>query len=80
MGQLGINDIVHANKCWNDLMSDYRHTIHIYEGFQQLFANLREQSIATGVVTSKTKKEFQDDFVPLEHKGEKCRGTRSCSH
>ena len=34
LGQLGIEDIEHANKCWNDLMSDYRHTIHVYEGFQ----------------------------------------------
>ncbi|GIP59535.1 MULTISPECIES: HAD family hydrolase [Paenibacillus] len=65
LGQLGIEDIEHANKCWNDLMSDYRHTIHVYEGFQQVFTNLREQSIVTGVVTSKTKKEFQDDFVPF---------------
>lgn len=57
--QLGIEDIEHANKCWNDLMSDYRHTIHVYEGFQQVFTNLREQSIVTGVVTSKTKKSFK---------------------
>ncbi|MEK4351543.1 HAD family hydrolase [Paenibacillus sp. FSL R5-0744] len=65
LGQLGIEDIEHANKCWNDLMSDYRHTIHVFEGFHQLLTNLRKQSIATGIVTSKTKKEFHDDFVPF---------------
>lgn len=58
LGQLGIEDIEHANKCWNDLMSDYRHTIHVFEGFHQLLTNLRKQSIATGIVTSKTKKSF----------------------
>lgn len=63
--QLGIEDIEYANKCWNDLMNDFRHTIHVFEGFQQLLANLKKQSVATGVVTSKTKREYQDDFVPF---------------
>lgn len=67
--QLDINDVDHANKCWNDLMRDYQHTIHLFEGIQQLLIDLRKQSIMTGVVTSKTNQEFLDDFIPfgLEH-------------
>ncbi|MDQ6422561.1 HAD family hydrolase [Paenibacillus sp. LHD-117] len=63
--QLGIEDVNHANKCWNDLMRDYQHTIHVYEGIHQLLTDLRKHSIRTGVVTSKTKQEFLDDFVPF---------------
>ncbi|SEG58596.1 HAD family hydrolase [Paenibacillus sp. UNC499MF] len=63
--QLGIDDLEYANKCWNDFMREYQHTIHVYEGIQPLLAELRERSVLTGVVTSKTKQEFLDDFVPF---------------
>jgi len=65
--RLGIkdNDIEYANHCWNEFLGNYKHTIHVYEGIQQLLASLKEHSISTGVVTSKTKQEFVDDFVPF---------------
>ncbi|WP_195575089.1 HAD family hydrolase [Paenibacillus sp. 1001270B_150601_E10] len=63
--QLGIEDVDHANKCWNDHMKEYYHTIHVYEGIQVLLTDLRKESITTGVVTSKTHQEFLDDFVPF---------------
>lgn len=61
--QLGIDDVDNANNCWNEYMRDYQHTIHAFEGIQELLSILSEQSISTGVVTSKTNQEFQDDFV-----------------
>lgn len=63
--RLGIEYIDLANKRWNDLMEEYRHTVHVYEGVRQLLTDLREQSALTGVVTSKTYQEFLDDFVPF---------------
>ncbi|WP_040952251.1 HAD family hydrolase [Gorillibacterium massiliense] len=63
--QLGIEDVDHANKCWIDLMRDYQHTIDVYDGIQELLTDLREQSIRTGVVTSKTTQEFIYDLVPF---------------
>lgn len=63
--QLGIDDVDQANECWNDLMKEYLHTIHVYDGIQEVLIELRERSILTGVVTSKTNQEFLDDFVPF---------------
>lgn len=63
--QLGIEDIDLANRYWNDYMRDYQETIHIFEGIQQLLTSLKHHSLTTGVVTSKTHQEFQDDFVPF---------------
>lgn len=63
--QLGIEDVDQANDGWNDLMREYHHTIHVYEGIQELLTELRELSISTGIVTSKTNQEFLDDFVPF---------------
>ncbi|MFS0838444.1 HAD family hydrolase [Paenibacillus sp. 1P03SA] len=63
--QLGIEDIDLANQYWNKYMTDYRQTIHVYDGIQQVLIILKERSIKTGVVTSKTYQEFQNDFVPF---------------
>ncbi|GGG01661.1 HAD family hydrolase [Paenibacillus aceti] len=63
--QLGIEDVEYANKCWNELMREYQHTVHVFQGIEPLLAELREQSVTMGVVTSKTKQEFLDDFVPF---------------
>lgn len=63
--QLGIEYIELANRQWNLFMEDYRHTIHVFEGIQQLLTDLREHSLVTGVVTSKTYQEFLDDFLPF---------------
>lgn len=65
--QLGIKDdeIDFANDSWNAFMRDYQHTIHVYEGIQQLITTLSEHSVTMGVVTSKTKKEYGDDFSPF---------------
>lgn len=64
--QLGLDYIELANKKWNELMQrEYRHTVHVFEGIQQLLVDLKEQSVMTGVVTSKTYQEFLDDFVPF---------------
>jgi phosphoglycolate phosphatase-like HAD superfamily hydrolase len=37
----------------------------IYDGIQQLLATLQKRLFSTGVVTSKTYKELQKDFVPF---------------
>ncbi|KAF6655215.1 HAD family hydrolase [Paenibacillus polymyxa] len=63
--QLGIADFDLGNRYWNNYMTDYRQTIHVFEGIQQLLSTLKELSITTGVVTSKTNQEFQNDFVPF---------------
>ncbi|WP_336787949.1 HAD family hydrolase [Paenibacillus sp. MMO-177] len=63
--QLGIEDVEHANKCWNELMRDYRHTIHVFDGIGELLAELRDYPVLKGVVTSKTSQEYLDDFVPF---------------
>lgn len=63
--QLGIGNVEHASRCWNDLMREYQHTVHVFQGIEPLLADLREQSVTMGVVTSKTNQEFLDDFVPF---------------
>lgn len=63
--RLGITDIELGNKVWNNYMADFKETIHVFDGIQQLLTTLNERSVTTGVVTSKTYHEYQNDFVPF---------------
>jgi len=63
--RLGITDIELGNQLWNNYMANFKKTIHMIDGIKQLLATLKERSITTGVVTSKTYQEYQNDFVPF---------------
>lgn len=63
--RIGITDIELGNQLWNKYMKDYYDSIHVFEGIHQLLSKLNEHSVTTGVVTSKTYQEFQNDFVPF---------------
>jgi HAD superfamily hydrolase (TIGR01549 family) len=63
--RLGITDIELGNQLWNNYMADFKKTIHVFDGIQQLLSTLKEHSVTTGVVTSKTYQEYQNDFVPF---------------
>ncbi|WP_127529370.1 HAD family hydrolase [Paenibacillus kobensis] len=65
--KLGIeeHDIDHAIHCWDEHMKEYQSAIHVFDGIQQLLIGLRNPSIMTGVVTSKTKEQFHNEFVPF---------------
>ncbi|WP_028544464.1 HAD family hydrolase [Paenibacillus taiwanensis] len=63
--QLGIKDIDKANNRWNDHMKDFYSSIKVFDGMLDVLAKLHNRRIPQGIVTSKTKQELQDDFVPF---------------
>ena len=60
--QLKINNIPLALKLWEENIKKYSNTITIYDGIQELLNSLSECDCKIGIVTSKTKAEFKDDF------------------
>ena len=60
--QLKINNIPLALKLWEENIKKYSNTITIYDGIQDLLNSLSECDCKIGIVTSKTKAEFKDDF------------------
>ncbi|MCU6794287.1 HAD family hydrolase [Paenibacillus sp. WQ 127069] len=64
--QLGITDIAEANERWNYFMKDFFHTVTIFDGIIDLMNRLGNIGIQQGIVTSKTKIELQNDFVPFD--------------
>lgn len=65
LNRLGIENPDYYNKLWMELFENYRDTIRVFDGIIPVLTELKARKIALGVVTSKTKKEYRDDFVPF---------------
>ncbi|MBJ6361092.1 HAD family hydrolase [Paenibacillus sp. GCM10012307] len=65
--QLGIpdEDIDRVNERWNFFMKEFSHFIKVFPEITELLESLMENKIVVGIVTSKTRKELADDFVPF---------------
>jgi HAD superfamily hydrolase (TIGR01549 family) len=63
--KLGIKDSEKANTKWNLYMKDFYDSIKVFEGIKEILSQLKSIGAVTGIVTSKTRKELLDDFVPF---------------
>lgn len=63
--KLGIEDVHRANERWNDFMKDFYSSIEVFDGITGVLDQLQQVQITLGIVTSKTKQELEDDFVPF---------------
>lgn len=62
--ELGIEDVKDACKFWNVRMHEYLHHIRLFDGISEMLELLHEKGLKLGIVTSKTKEEYENDFVP----------------
>lgn len=63
--QLGVNEVLIANQLWNSYMQQLSWTMTLFDGMVELLAELKNRGVKLGIVTSKNKKEFYNDFVPF---------------
>ena len=64
LANLGIKDIKEANKCWNDKMVKYQQRIRLFDGARNMLDALHNKGCRLGIITSKTRGEYETDFVP----------------
>ena len=62
--RLGIEDTIGANEYWNEMMQKYHKSIGLFDGINDTLSALRDKGYRLGIITSKTKSEFEMDFVP----------------
>ncbi len=62
LDRLGIADKEPIIRKWLKIMEDYENTISVYEGIGKLLCDLKEAGYKLGIVSSKTRKEFEHDF------------------
>lgn len=63
--QLGINEVSMANLLWNSYMNELSYTMKLFDGIMEVLLELKNRGFKLGIITSKNKKEFQHDFIPL---------------
>ncbi|WP_270562850.1 HAD family hydrolase [Clostridium beijerinckii] len=66
LNKLGITNILDCNVKWNKYLKEYFHNVKVFDGIKDTLIKLNEIGILTGIVTSKTKEEFLNDFAPFE--------------
>lgn len=64
--KLGIKNIKEVNRRWNEYMTDYKNHVTVFDGIEKILQKLKEKSVKTGIVTSKTRNELRDDFIPFD--------------
>jgi HAD superfamily hydrolase (TIGR01549 family) len=63
--ELGVGDIQAGCRTWNDNMKKYFRTISVFDGIETLVKELKAQHYHLGIITSKTRKEYENDFLPF---------------
>ncbi len=65
LNKFGIVDTERASRKWNEYMIEFKHYVKVYAGIEETLKFLKSLQITTGLVTSKTQTELNDDFVPF---------------
>lgn len=63
--QLGLSDPAGAVALWEENLRRYRHTDRVYDGVPELLEALRQAGRSLGIVTSRTRAEFDADVSAL---------------
>ncbi len=63
---LGVANVPAVLARWEELLQGYRHLDGVFDGIPELLAALKRSGRALGVVTSRTRAEFDLDFSQLE--------------
>ena len=63
--RLGISDARTANRKWNEYLLRYKSSIRLFKGIPALLASLKVGGYSLGIVTSKNRNEYNEDFEML---------------
>lgn len=65
LNKLGIIDLHESNEKWNRYLKEYISHVKVFDDIKDTLVKLNEMGISVGIVTSKTKEEYINDFVPF---------------
>lgn len=66
LNKLGVANVSETGRKWNKYLKEYFHYIKVFDGIKDTLVKLNERGTGIGIVTSKTKEEFEADFVPFK--------------
>lgn len=62
---LGIKDIARVNPKWSQYMTDLKNHMKMFDGIEEMLKELKTRNIMTGIVTSRTQIELENDIFPF---------------
>ena len=65
LNKLGITNLSQSNEKWNKYLKEYFHHVKVFDDIKDTLDELSAMGISIGIVTSKNKEEFINDFVPF---------------
>ena len=65
LNKLGITNLPESNEKWNRYLKEYISHVKVFDDIKDTLVKLNEMGISVGIVTSKTKEEYINDFVPF---------------
>ena len=65
LNKLGVKDIEGSLEKWIKYMDDFSDSIKVFDGIDNCLKKIKELDIETGIVTSKTKAEYESSFIPF---------------
>ncbi|HYF81571.1 MAG TPA: HAD family hydrolase [Clostridia bacterium] len=63
--RLGVNNIESSLAKWIKYLNDFSDSMKIFDGIDNCLRKIKELNIKTGIVTSKTREEFDSNFIPF---------------
>lgn len=65
LSKLGVENIELVHERWMNLLKESHHLMKVFSGIETVLQRLHENGVTCGIVTSKTKEELDNDFVPF---------------
>lgn len=65
LNKLGIADTVRGNNTWNKYLKEHFNNVKVFDYVEDTLIKLKNKCIYMGIVTSKTREEFENDFTPF---------------
>jgi HAD superfamily hydrolase (TIGR01549 family) len=63
--RLGVRDTDKSLAKWIKYLDDFSGSMKVFDGIAQCLKRIRELNLKAGIVTSKTKDEFESNFIPF---------------
>ncbi|TPV43491.1 HAD family hydrolase [Bacillus dicomae] len=63
--EIGVENIKAVHEKWIRNMADFKNEITVFKGIAEVIEIVSSYKVRTGIVTSKTRQEFIDDFQPF---------------
>jgi len=65
LNQLGIKDVQAGSTIWHKHLKNYVYTFKVFDGIEDLLKELKFQNCQLGIITSKNREEYKNDFLPF---------------